>query len=51
MKRFNPWPWVAPAVLLVVVIANVVLIQLARHVDDPLVLEPGDAAGVAVTPE
>ena len=28
-KRFNPWPWFAPVVLTVVVLANVLLIKLS----------------------
>lgn len=51
MKDFNPWPWVAPAVLLVVFAANLVLIHLAVTSDDSLVLEPEDAAGVGVPTE
>ena len=47
---FNPWPWVAPTVLLVVLIANIVLIQLAITADDPLVLEAEDASGVPAEP-
>ena len=50
MKRFNPWPWVPPAVLLVVVLANLVLIHLALTVDDPLVIQEGDASGVQAPP-
>ncbi len=44
---FNPWPWVAPVVLLIVLLANIVLIHLAVTADDPLVLEPHDASGLA----
>ncbi len=50
MKRFNPWPWVPPVVLLIVLLANIVLIHLALSVDDPLVLEAEDAAGARAAP-
>lgn len=34
-KRWNPWPWVPPGILAVVVIANVVLIRLSvQHADE-----------------
>jgi len=38
---WNPWPWVAPAVLLVMALANAVLIYLAVTTDDRLIeVEP-----------
>ncbi len=36
-RRFNPWPWVAPAVLTIVLLANILLIHLATSTDDHLV--------------
>ncbi len=40
--RWNPWPWVAPAILLATVLANVVLIHLAQTTHDPIVLDAED---------
>ncbi len=37
--RFNPWPWVAPAFLAIVVIANILVIHFALTTDDGLVHE------------
>jgi hypothetical protein len=48
VKNFNPWPWMPPAVLIVVVIANIVLIHLALTSDDSLVISAEDASGIPV---
>jgi|GEM_PF-6578276 len=44
MKRsWNPWPWVAPVVLTIVALANVLLIHLAIDGADERVDEPVEA--------
>lgn len=36
-SAFNPWPWVPPVVLLVMVVVNAILIYLAVTTEDRLV--------------
>ena len=45
-RRFNPWPWFAPAFLAVVVVANIFVIHFALSTEDELVREDWYEAGL-----
>ncbi len=45
-RRFNPWPWFAPAFLTLVVVANAFVIHFALSTDDGLVREDWYEAGL-----